>query len=151
MGDRVSLNGQYESIQLRVSGVFETGVSEIDKNRIYLHLNTARRILGHRFGGSVFQLALQRPDDAPEIAVQLQSVLGHRVVSWQEREKVWLDVFRALRFSSAITVSTILLLSGLGIFNVFAIMVIEKRRDIAILRSIGFFNRRWQVFFFGKE
>ena len=138
VGDRVSLNGQYESIQLRVSGVFETGVSEIDKNRIYLHLNTARRILGHRFGGSVFQLALQRPDDAPEIAVQLQSVLGHRVVSWQEREKVWLDVFRALRFSSAITVSTILLLSGLGIFNVFAIMVIEKRRDIAILRSIGF-------------
>ena len=138
VGDWVSLNGQYESIQLRVSGVFETGVSEIDKNRIYLHLNTARRILGHRFGGSVFQLALQRPDDAPEIAVQLQSVLGHRVVSWQEREKVWLDVFRALRFSSAITVSTILLLSGLGIFNVFAIMVIEKRRDIAILRSIGF-------------
>ena len=87
MGDRVSLNGQYESIQLRVSGVFETGVSEIDKNRIYLHLNTARRILGHRFGGSVFQLALQRPDDAPEIAVQLQSVLGHRVVSWQRERK----------------------------------------------------------------
>ena len=40
--------------------------------------------------------------------------------------------------SSAITVSSILLLSGLGIFNVFAIMVIEKTRDIAILRSIGF-------------
>ena len=46
--------------------------------------------------------------------------------------------FKALRVSSGITVSCILLLSGLGIFNVFAILVIEKTRDIAILRSIGF-------------
>jgi len=60
------------------------------------------------------------------------------VVSWQERERVWLDVFKALRVSSGITVSCILLLSGLGMFNVFAILVIEKTRDIAILRSIGF-------------
>jgi len=68
----------------------------------------------------------------------MQEFLNHRVVSWQEREQAWLVVFKALRLSSAITVSTILLLSGLGIFNVFAIMVMEKRRDIAILRSIGF-------------
>jgi lipoprotein-releasing system permease protein len=51
---------------------------------------------------------------------------------------VWLGVFEALRLSSAITVSTILLLSGLGMFNVFAIMIIEKTRDISILRSMGF-------------
>ena len=69
-----------------------------------------------------------------------QSVLNHRVVSWQERERVWLDVFQALRVSSAITVSCILLLSGLGMFNVFAILVIEKTRDI-VLRSMGFTQR----------
>ena len=68
----------------------------------------------------------------------MQETFAHRVVSWQEREKVWLDVFKALRVSSAITVSTIILLSGLGMFNVFAIMVIEKTRDVAILRSMGF-------------
>jgi lipoprotein-releasing system permease protein len=71
----------------------------------------------------------------------MQETLGHRVVSWQEREKVWLEVFKALRVSSAITVSSILLLAGLGMFNVFAIMVIEKSRDIAILRSMGFTPR----------
>ena len=78
------------------------------------------------------------PTKAPETAAQIQETIGHRTVSWQEREQVWLDVFKALRVSSAITVSSILLLSGLGIFNVFAIMVIEKTRDIAILRSMGF-------------
>jgi lipoprotein-releasing system permease protein len=94
--------------------------------------------LGRFSGGSVFQVALKNPNRAPAIAQQLQNVLNHRAVSWQEREKVWLDVFKALRVSSGITVSCILLLSGLGIFNVFAILVIEKTRDIAILRSIGF-------------
>lgn len=138
IGDRVSLSGGNENIQLRVSGVFESGVNEIDKNRIYLHLKTARSFLNRPFGGAVFQVSLEDPGNAPAIADQMQSFLNHRVVSWQEREQVWLDVFKALRLSSAITVSTILLLSGLGIFNVFAIMVIEKKRDIAILRSMGF-------------
>lgn len=138
VGERIRLVGGTGTLHLRVCGVFETGVSQIDKNRIYLHMGTARSFLGRSSGGSVFQVALKNPKVAPELALQLQSVLHHRVVSWQEREKVWLDVFKALRVSSAITVSCILLLSGLGIFNVFAILVIEKTRDIAILRSIGF-------------
>lgn len=138
VNDRVNLVGQKENFQLRVSGIFETGVSEIDKKRIYISLPTARSMAGKRFGGAVFQLSMYNPEDASSIAAQIQQTLGHRTVSWQEREKVWLDVFKALRISSAITVSTILLLSGLGMFNVFAIMVIEKTRDVAILRSIGF-------------
>jgi lipoprotein-releasing system permease protein len=140
-GDRVTLIGGTENHQLRVAGVFETGVSQIDKNRIYLDLSTARSFVGKPFGGSVFQVSIQDPDKAMELAAQMQETLGHRVVGWQEREKVWLEVFKALRLSSAITVSSILLLSGLGMFNVFAIMVIEKNRDIAILRSIGFTPR----------
>lgn len=138
VNDRVNLVGQKENFQLRVSGIFETGVSEIDKKRIYISLPTARSMAGKRFGGAVFQLSMYNPENARSIAAQIQQTLGHRTVSWQEREKVWLDVFKALRISSAITVSTILLLSGLGMFNVFAIMVIEKTRDVAILRSIGF-------------
>ena len=140
-GDRVTLVGGAENQQLRVAGVFETGVSQIDKTTIYLDLATARSFLGKPFGDSVFQVSIQDPDKASEIAAQMQMTLGHRVIGWQEREKVWLEVFKALRFSSAITVSSILLLSGLGMFNVFAIMVIEKNRDIAILRSIGFTPR----------
>jgi lipoprotein-releasing system permease protein len=137
-GDRVILAGSHESLHLRVAGIFETGVSQIDKSRIYLDLSTARSFLRKPHGGSVFQVGIREPEDAPAVAAQMQETFAHRVVSWQEREKVWLDVFKALRVSSAITVSTIILLSGLGMFNVFAIMVIEKTRDVAILRSMGF-------------
>lgn len=137
-GDRIVLAGSNESLNLRVAGVFETGVSQIDKTRIYLDLSTARSFLRKPHGGSVFQVGLSQPEKAPALAAQMQETFAHRVVSWQEREKVWLDIFKALRVSSAITVSTIILLSGLGMFNVFAIMVIEKTRDVAILRSMGF-------------
>ena len=158
VGDRINIQGGTGNLQLRVAGLFETGVSQIDKNRIYVHLSTAKAFLGKRFSGSIFQLSMFDPPKAPDIAAQIQETIGHRTISWQEREQVWLDVFKALRVSSAITVSSILLLSGLGIFNVFAIMVIEKTRDIAILRSIGFkpsdasFIFLWQggiVLFFG--
>ena len=138
VGERITLQGGTGNIQLRIAGIFETGVSQIDKNRVYIHLPTAKAFLGKRFSGSIFQLSMFNPKKAPEISAQIQETTSHRVISWQEREQVWLDVFKALRISSAITVSSILLLSGLGIFNVFAIMVIEKTRDIAILRSMGF-------------
>ena len=141
LGDRVNIIGSAQNFQLRITGIFETGASEIDKKRIYIDLSTARSLIGKRFGGSILQLALSNVNNAPDVAKQIQESIGHRTVSWQEREKVWLDVFKALRISSAITVSCILLLSGLGMFNVFAIMVIEKTRDIAILRSIGFSPR----------
>ena len=137
-GDSLLLVGGTGNIHLKVAGIFETGVSQIDKNRIYIHYSQASSFLGKSNRASFFQLSLKDPDIATQLAVQLQSVLNHRVVSWQEREQVWLDVFKALRFSSGITVSTILLLSGLGMFNTFAIMVIEKTRDIAILRALGF-------------
>lgn len=138
LGDRVTIEGGTGNLQLRIAGLFETGVSQIDKNRAYVHLSTSKAFLGKRFSGSIFQLSMFEPEKAPQISAQIQETTGHRVVSWQEREQVWLDVFKALRISSAITVSSILLLSGLGIFNVFAIMVMEKTRDIAILRSMGF-------------
>lgn len=137
-GDKVNLVGSGESLRLRVSAIFETGISEIDKRRIYLDLATARSFFRKPTGGAVFQVGIRNPDRAPQIAAQMQVSFGHRVVSWQEREEVWLDVFKALRVSSAVTVSTIILLSGLGMFNVFALMVMEKTRDIAILRSMGF-------------
>ena len=133
-----------------VAGLFETGVSQIDKNRAYIHLSTSKAFFCKRFSGSIFQLSMFKPEKAPAISAQIQETTGHRVVSWQEREQVWLDVFKALRISSAITVSSILLLSGLGIFNVFAIMVMEKTRDIAIYDQWDSSRQIFRQSFFGK-
>ena len=59
-------------------------------------------------------------------------------MGWQNREKTWLQVFSVLRISSALTISTIILISGLGMFNTLVMIVVDKTREIAILRSMGY-------------
>ena len=68
-------------------------------------------------------------------------VLSHDVRPWQEREKDWLNVFKALRFSSMITVLVFTLIASLAMFNTLAMIVLEKTKDIAILRSMGYERR----------
>ena len=75
------------------------------------------------------------------IRARMEKVIDHVSVAWQDREKIWLGVFVALRISSAITVSSIILISGLGMFNTLAMIVLEKTREISILRSMGYTRR----------
>ena len=77
-------------------------------------------------------------DRAPQDAAQIEATLQYSAASWQEREKVWLEVFRALRISTAITVSVFTLIAGLAMFNTLAMIVMEKTKEIAILRSMGY-------------
>ena len=137
-GDVVTLTANNTTQRFSVSGIFETGVGDIDKVRVIVHLGSTRSLLNRPFGASYLQVGIKNPDFAPELSKRLSALLSHWTSPWQKREKVWLDVFRALRFSSAITVSTIIFVSALGMFNTLAMLVIEKTREIAILRSFAF-------------
>jgi lipoprotein-releasing system permease protein len=137
-GDSLILQAGTERRRYRVSALFETGVRDIDKVRIYIHLTEARSLLKKSSGASFLQVSLHDKDRAPQDAVQMSEVLRHGVQSWQVREKTWLNAFQALQISAALTVSTIILISGLGMFNTLAMLVIEKTKEIAILRSMGY-------------
>ncbi len=138
VGDPVVISRAGQSERYRVEAIFESGVEHIDKERVILHLPEARAVLGQPFGVTYLQASLRDNDRAAAEAPHMQEVLGHLVVPWQEREKIWLDVFHALRASSALTVSTIILISGLGMFNTLGVIVLEKSKEIAILRSMGY-------------
>jgi lipoprotein-releasing system permease protein len=138
VGDSILLNSGGESRRYRISGVYETGVSDIDKERVYLHLSEARSLLKRPYGASFIQVNVYEKDRATADAGHIEEVLRYRARSWQDREKTWLEVFRALRFSSAITVSIFTLIAGLAMFNTLAMIVMEKTKEIAILRSMGY-------------
>jgi lipoprotein-releasing system permease protein len=141
VGDSIVLSTATQSGRFRVSAIFESGVEHVDRQRVIVHLPEARAILAQPFDVTYIQTNLYDTDRAPRDADQMQDVLGHSIEPWQEREKIWLDVFHALRASSAITVSTIILISGLGMFNTLAMIVMEKTKEIAILRSMGYTRR----------
>ncbi len=141
VGDPLILRASDQQRRYRITAIYETGVRDIDQVRIYMHLGEARSLLKKTTDASFIQVNLFDRDRAPQDAFLMEQVFRHGVKSWQEREQIWLEVFRALRVSSALTVSTIILISGLGMFNTLAMIVIEKTKEIAILRSMGYTRR----------
>lgn len=138
LGNSVFLSSQGETRRFKVAGVFRTGVDEYDKRTAFIHSREARRVFAKPHGVTYLQITIDDPEAAPEAAAHMESVLRHHVASWQERERTWLELFRVLRLSSGVTMSVILLIAGLGMFNTLAIIVMERAREIAILRSMGY-------------
>lgn len=138
LGDSFILETEGQRRRFRVSAIYETGVSDIDRVRVYINMGEARSLLKKPTGASFIQVNLLDKDRAEEDAAHMEDVLHHSVRSWQYREKTWLNVFLALRISSAITVSVFTLIAGLAMFNTLAMIVMEKTKEIAILRSMGY-------------
>ncbi|HSY53380.1 MAG TPA: FtsX-like permease family protein, partial [Opitutaceae bacterium] len=141
----LQINGQNR--RYRVAAIYETGVGDIDRVRVYLHLSETRSLLQKTTGASFIQVNLFDKDRAPEDAVQMEKALNHNVAPWQEREKTWLEVFHALSYSTGITVSVFTLIAGLAMFNTLAMIVMEKTKEIAILRSMGYTRRDISLIF----
>ena len=141
VGDSFLLDVQGQLRRYRVSAVYETGIADVDKVRVFVHMNEARSLLKKPIGVTFIQVNLINKDRARENAQQMAEVLGHSAKPWQEREKPWLSAFNALSVSSAITVSVFTLIAGLAMFNTLAMIVLEKTKDIAILRSMGYERR----------
>ncbi|MBI5766592.1 MAG: ABC transporter permease [Verrucomicrobia bacterium] len=128
-------------MRFRVSAIYETGVSDIDKIRVFVHMGQARSLLRKSSGVSLIQVSLRDPARAEVEAAQMEETLGYAAKPWQRREKVWIEVFRALATSSGITVTVFTLIASLAMFNTLAMIVLEKTKDIAILRSMGYERR----------
>lgn len=138
VGDTAYLGHLGQQRRFRVAAIYETGVEQYDRYHFFVHMQEARLLLNRPHEISYLQVSVRDPDVAPELALRIEEAVEHHVASWQERERSWLDVFRVLTLSSAITMSVIILIAGLGIFNTLAIIVMERSREIAILRSMGY-------------
>ena len=121
-----------------MSAIYQTGVNDIDSVRVYLQMEEARALFRKPTGATYLQVSLIDKDRAREDAVVMSNVLQYSAAAWQDREKSWLGVFRAFRIATAITVSVFTLIAGLAMFNTLAMIVMEKTKEIAILRSMGY-------------
>jgi lipoprotein-releasing system permease protein len=147
VGDSVLLQNGGASTRFRIAAFFETGIDQVDRERVYLHLPASRSLLNRPVGASFIQIGLADAARAPEFARRIEQLTAHATMAWQEREKTWLQVFNVLRISSALTISTIILISGLGMFNTLVMIVVDKTREIAILRSMGYTRRDIGIIF----
>ena len=141
VGDTFEMENVGEIFHFRVSAIYQTGVSDIDSVRIYIKMEAARAMFKKPTGATYLQVSLFDRDRARTDAAEMSNALNHNAAAWQDREKSWLSVFRAFRIATAITVSVFTLIAGLAMFNTLAMIVMEKTKEIAILRSMGYSRR----------
>ena len=141
LGETVIVDTLGKKNRYTIAGIFQTGVSDIDQERVFMNISEARSVLQKPHGASFLQVNLVDHRRATDEALRMSNTIYHSVTSWQQRQKSWLDAFVVLRVSTGLTIATIILLSGLGIFNTLAMLVLEKTKEIAILRSMGYTRR----------
>ena len=125
------------AIDLRIVGIYESGVPIIDRTRIYTQVRTAQILLGRPNAISRIEVRLVTPEIAPRVATLLENVFAYDAESWQETNANFLSTFKMQDLIVGFVIGALLLVGGFGILSVQVMMVWQKQRDIALLRSIG--------------
>lgn len=129
-------NGQVRSF--KIIGIFRTGRAGYDETQAFVTLKRAQALLDRANRANNIIIKLDDPNDARRIAAEIESRIGYKSVSWQEASE---DILSTLVIRNVImytVVSAVLIVAAFGIYNVISTVVMEKQRDIAILKSMGF-------------
>ncbi len=122
----------------KIVGTFETGIKTIDEGTSFISLADAQKLRGTPSEITDIAVKLFNPDFAKEKASIWKVNARDKILSWQESSAAILSVFKTQDIvRNSMTVS-IIIVAGFGIYNILSILVNQKRRDIAILRSMGF-------------
>ncbi len=121
-----------------VVGSFDSGMAEYDSGLLYMPIEDAVLLMGLE-GGSGVEARVVDPYKAGEVASDLNLKLGlpYWVTSWTESHR---NVFEALALEKTVYFLVLMLIILVAAFNIVAtlyMVVMEKRRDIAVLRTLG--------------
>lgn len=148
LGDIVAATSASARVRsMRVVGLFKKGQTQLSSGTGYVLLREAQSLLGRPFIINRIGIKLEDPNAAQSLASRLEARFGYKAESWQERSADLLALLVTRNVIMYSVVSAILLVASFGIYTVVSNSVSDKRRDIAILRSIGFSQGDLQLVF----
>jgi lipoprotein-releasing system permease protein len=131
-----------KATKLKVKGIFETGMYEYDASLAYIGLPTAQKLfnLGNRVTG--LQIKLDNLYQAEKVAKELESKLGphYYALDWMHMHKNLFSWMTLEKYAMFIVLSLIVAVAAFNIISTLIMVVIEKRKDIGILKSMGCTN-----------
>jgi lipoprotein-releasing system permease protein len=135
-----------------VSAVYDSGMVEYDAGLVYLAITDARALLGYGEVATGIEAVLHDPYDATEVAADVNKKLGlpYYAESWTEVHR---NVFEALQLEKTVyflVLLLIILVSSFTIVSALYMVVMEKRRDIAVLKTMGAGDRSVAAIFVAK-
>jgi lipoprotein-releasing system permease protein len=122
-----------------VVGIFDSGMSEIDSTLIYMNLSDAQKFFELGTAVTNIEIRVQDVYRAHSVAQDIQRQLGFPYLT-EDWSRLWPNLFSALRLEKTVYFLVLLLMVLIGAFNIIStliMVVMEKRKDIAILQSMG--------------
>ncbi|MCF6158146.1 MAG: FtsX-like permease family protein [wastewater metagenome] len=124
-----------------VAGKFRSGMYDFDKSYVYIPLAVAQELVGTKEKDAVtgISVKLDNYHYAPEVKDQLQAALGFEyfVQTWEDARKTFLIAVMMERRVMAFILFFIIVVAGFNILAILTMIVLEKSKDIGILKALG--------------
>jgi len=124
---------------LRVAGIFRSGLFEYDSTWIYVSFETATALAGNEHAASVMSVQVNDVDNVKQIAARVLRAIGdgYTVVDWQQANQPLFAALALERRMGLFIIALIVAIAALNITTMLILVVVERRRDIAILGTLG--------------
>ncbi len=140
-----------KSLQLEVTGIFDTGMYEYDNSYVVVSLETAQQLA--QLGTAVTGIEVKTPTRwvAPEIGQQLADSLGPlRVLDWHQQNNQLFSALKLEKLGMTVILLLIVLVAAFNIISTLVMVVTDKTREIGILRAMGMPGRSIRRLFFAQ-
>ncbi|MCM2343740.1 MAG: ABC transporter permease [Alphaproteobacteria bacterium] len=142
LGDNSTLaasNGQIKTF--KIVGVFRTGRASYDESQAFLDIKRVQALMDRSNRANTIIIKLDNPARARDIAALIEARIRYKAVSWQESSEDLMSTLAIRNMIMYSVVSAVLIVAAFGIYNIISTIVMEKHRDIAILKSMGYRSR----------
>lgn len=142
LGDNITVTTTAGQVRVfKIVGIFRTGRGSYDETQTFASMKRVQALLNRPNRVNTIILKLPDHTTARTQAAQMEQRFGYKSVSWQEASEDLLSTLAIRNIIMYTVVSAVLVVAAFGIYNVISTVVMEKQRDIAILKSMGFHAR----------
>ncbi len=138
VGDRVRLEGtDARAGSFQIAGVFSLGVRDLDERFVFLPIRPAQTLLDLPGGITSIDITVDEIFAAEQLARELDLRYGITAESWMETNAQLLNALRSQSQSTTLIQTFVGVSVAFGIASVLAVSVVQRRREIGILRAMG--------------
>ena len=125
--------------RVRVAGIFRSGLFEYDSTWIYVAFDTATNLAGNNHAASVMSVQVSDADNVKQVAAAVAQAVGngYTTIDWQQANQPLFAALALERRMGLFVIGLIIAIGTLNITTMLILVVVERRRDIAILNALG--------------
>ncbi len=135
--------------KFKISSVFSTGLAEFDQNVIFMPFENANSLFELTDMDIDLEIFLIKPDEAQQLKRSVQEIFSeHYVFTWADLNKSFFGALKVERNVMFIILTLIIIVAAFNIISGLTILVKNKTKEIAILRTLGMSKQSITKIFF---